>query len=169
MLWNTTARLTATATFALRRLKSHWLNECAAFIKAFWEVRLLGKINGLTKHCRLSHSCSFDICVFPRTPVTLRSNRSRESIMNFAFKSGVGPSLFSRLSLRRLASTQETRLTWVNISCSCRSMSLLADPSDLCSSMREKCSMLLMDSFSCRVKITSLNTDRRWGREARYR
>lgn len=39
-------------------------------------------------------------------------------------------------------------------------MSLLADPSDLCSSMREKCSMLLMDSFSCRVKITSLNTDR---------
>lgn len=32
---------------------------------------------------------------------------------------------------------------------------MLAEPSALCSSIREKCSMLLMDNFSCRVKITS--------------
>lgn len=57
-------------------------------------------------------------------------------------------------------STQESCLTWVSISCSCRSMSLLADPSALCSSIREKCSMLLMDSFSCRVKMTSFHTDK---------
>lgn len=51
--------------------------------------------------------------------------------------------------------TRKVCLTWVSISCSCRSISLLAEPSALCSSIREKCSMLLMDNFSCRVKITS--------------
>lgn len=101
-------------------------------------------------------------------PVTLWSNRSRTSIMNFAFESGSAPSLFRLLSLPSPhRHSPATCLTWVNISCSCSSMSLLADPSDLCSSMREKCSMLLMDSFSCRVKITSWNTDRRSGWEAK--
>lgn len=157
--------LTVTAIFALQWLKSNRLNacdECRSFIKGFrGGMRFLKKINCLIKHCRFSHSCSFDICVFPRSLVTLCSNRSRKSIMNFAFKLKFGAhySVGSR-SLRLLTGTQEMCLTWVNISCSCRSMSLLADPSDLCSSMREKCSMLLMDSFSCRVKITSLNTDR---------
>lgn len=49
--------------------------------------------------------------------------------------------------------------TCVSISCSCRSISFVADPSILCSSIREKCSMLLIDSFSCRVRITSFQTE----------
>lgn len=49
--------------------------------------------------------------------------------------------------------------TCVSISCSCRIISFVADPSILCSSIKEKCSMLLIDSFSCRVWITSFQTE----------
>ncbi len=56
----------------------------------------------------------------------------------------------------RFSSSQQT---CISISCSCRSISFVADPSILCSSIREKCSMLLIDSFSCRVRITSFQTE----------
>lgn len=46
--------------------------------------------------------------------------------------------------------------TWVSVSCSCSKSNLVPAPSVLCSSMREKCSMPLMESFSWRVKMTSL-------------
>lgn len=52
--------------------------------------------------------------------------------------------------------------TCVSISCSCRSMSLVGDPSILCSSIREKCSMLLIESFSCNVRITSWKHKMTW-------
>lgn len=99
--------------------------------------------------------------------VTLRSNPSRTPIMNFASESWLGPLYSAGSRSPLLTGAREMCLTWVNISCSCSSMSLLADPSDLCSSMREKCSMLLMDSFSCRVKITSWNTERWSGWEVK--
>lgn len=51
-------------------------------------------------------------------------------------------------------------ITRVNISCSWRSSSLLPRSSVLCSSVSEKCSMHLIDSFSCSVMITSYITQR---------
>lgn len=54
-----------------------------------------------------------------------------------------------------------TSPTWVSISCSCRRSSLLSEPSVLCSNTREKCSMHLIDSFSCRVRITSWKNNRK--------
>lgn len=57
---------------------------------------------------------------------------------------------------------RKTSSTWESISCSCRRSSLLPEPSILCSSTREKCSMHLIDSFSCRVRITSWSKHTTW-------
>lgn len=156
--------LTATAIFALQWLKSNRLNacdECRSVIKGFRgdeileEDQLLDKTLQIFSQLLLWHLCFSAFACH----AVLKPQQEVHHELCLQVEVGAHYSVGSR-SLRLLTGTQEMCLTWVNISCSCRSMSLLADPSDLCSSMREKCSMLLMDSFSCRVKITSLNTDR---------